>query len=99
LRRKLEVLKNFDSSSLRQKEDESVTQKDDELIRKAPNGRLIMFKSNFDFLEKPPNVILEEESKTLPTSVNVFDATKGKKPVSAKAQINQMFIQKHRAMR
>ena len=58
LRRKLEVLKNFDPSSLRQNEDASVTRKDDELIRKAPNGRLIMYKSNFDFLEKPSNVIL-----------------------------------------
>ena len=93
------MLKNFDPSSLRQNEDASVTQKDDELIRKAPNGRLIMYKSNFDFLEKPADVILIEESKELPTSVNVFDAAKGKKPTSAKAQINQMFIQKQRAMR
>ena len=27
--------------------------KDDELIRKAKNGNFQMFKSNFDFLEKP----------------------------------------------
>jgi hypothetical protein len=27
--------------------------KDDELIRKTANGRFQMFKSNFDFLEKP----------------------------------------------
>lgn len=50
LRRKLEVLRNIDPS---QDSDASVTKKDDELIRKAPNGRLIMYKSNFDFLEKP----------------------------------------------
>jgi hypothetical protein len=53
-----------------------------------------MYKSNFDFLEKPSNVIVEEESKELPTSTNVFDAAKGKKPTSAKAQISQMFSQK-----
>jgi len=27
--------------------------KEDELIRKAPNGTFILLKSNFDFLEKP----------------------------------------------
>ena len=26
---------------------------DDELIRRTPNGRFILYKSNFDFLEKP----------------------------------------------
>ena len=60
LRRKLEVLRDFDPKTL-QDEDGTVTRKDDELIRKAPNGKMIMYKSNFDFLEKPQSQHIEEE--------------------------------------
>lgn len=66
LRRKLEVLRDFDPNTL-QDEDGTVTRKDDELIRKAPNGKLIMYKSNFDFLEKPQSQQIEEETKSNPT--------------------------------
>lgn len=56
LKRKLEVVKAFDPADLVKgdsKQDGQLTMKEDELIRRAPNGRFIMFKSNFDFLEKP----------------------------------------------
>ena len=44
------------------------TAKEDELIRKAPNGRFIMFKSNFDFMEKPKGyldkqILLDENER------------------------------------
>ena len=40
-----------------------MTLKDDELIRKAPNGTFIMHKSNFDFLEKPESFDAEMEKE------------------------------------
>lgn len=57
LKRKLEVLTDINPRKNR-KENQELGQisKDDELIRKAKNGNFQMFKSNFDFLEKPePN--------------------------------------------
>jgi len=67
LKRKLEVLKEVDKNDFKTggvKLGESGigtrTQKDDELIRKAPNGNFIMHKSNFDFLEKPDMLDNEE---------------------------------------
>lgn len=56
LKRKLEVVRAFDPADLVKgaaNQDGTLTLKEDELIRKAPNGNFVMFKSNFDFLEKP----------------------------------------------
>ena len=54
LKRKLEVVKAFDPADLiKEKNNGTLTLKDDELIRKTANGRFVMYKSNFDFLEKP----------------------------------------------
>ena len=44
-----------------------MTLKDDELIRKAPNGTFIMHKSNFDFLEKPDSFDEEAENELAET--------------------------------
>ena len=62
LKRKLEVVKAFDPADLvkNQNSNGTLTLKEDELIRKAPNGRFIMFKSNFDFLDKPQGYIESE---------------------------------------
>ena len=54
LKRKLEVLKDVDMNDITG--DRRIL-KEDELIRKAPNGRFIMRKSNFDFLEKPESSV------------------------------------------
>ncbi len=51
--------------------------KDDELIRKSANGVFVMYKSNFDFLEKPLPVV--EDSHQLRQQV--------KKQRTAKTQI------------
>lgn len=63
LKRKIEVL--TDVKPLKYKQDGSEQgqiSKDDELIRKTKNGKFQMFKSNFDFLEKPePNFELTLE--------------------------------------
>ena len=66
LKRKLEVVKAFDPADLVKDgnaaaQDGTLTMKEDELIRKAPNGRFIMFKSNFDFLEKPQGYLESDE--------------------------------------
>lgn len=64
LKRKLEVIKDFDPADLVKndtRQNGTLTLKDDELIRKAPNGNFIMFKSNFDFLEKPSGYIDSQE--------------------------------------
>ena len=64
LKRKLEVVKAIDPTDLLRdgnKDDGTLTMKEDELIRKAPNGRFIMFKSNFDFLEKPKGYLESDE--------------------------------------
>ena len=44
-------------------EEEAKISKDDELIRRASNGKLILFKSNFDFLEKPASAVDDYEIK------------------------------------
>ena len=55
------------------------TAKEDELIRKAPNGRFIMFKSNFDFMEKPKGYldkqILLDENERDSTRLQSSDRT------------------------
>jgi hypothetical protein len=65
LKRKLEVVKTIDPAEILKdgsnNEDGTLTLKEDELIRKAPNGRFIMFKSNFDFLEKPKGYLESDE--------------------------------------
>jgi len=64
LKRKLEVVKAIDPSDILKSSDNqdgTLTLKEDELIRKAPNGRFIMFKSNFDFLEKPKGYLESDE--------------------------------------
>lgn len=99
LRRKLEVLKNFDPASLKQNADASVTLKDDELIRKAPNGRLIMYKSNFDFLEKPESHSFEEERKVEPSRVNVLDEDKKGKHDTGKTKITQLLTSQKRSLK
>lgn len=77
-----------------------MTRKDDELIRKAPNGRLLMYKSNFDFLEKPESsTILEEEHKSVPRSTAIIDGEKRGKQLSTKSQINQMFACQQRTLK
>lgn len=37
--------------------------KDDELIRRTTNGRFVLYKSNFDFLEKPKSEVEESAIK------------------------------------
>ena len=67
LKRKLEVLRDIDPAELKgsskSKDDATMTLKDDELIRKAPNGTFIMHKSNFDFLERPESFDDEVENE------------------------------------
>ena len=56
LKRKLEVVKAFDPADLVKgsaRQEGTLTLKEDELIRKTTRGNFVMFKSNFDFLEKP----------------------------------------------
>lgn len=56
LRRKLEVLTDMRTDKrllARQAEEGGRISKDDELIRKSANGVFVMYKSHFDFLEKP----------------------------------------------
>jgi len=40
--------------------DGTLTMKEDELIRRRPNGTFNMIKSNFDFLEKPTGYLDSE---------------------------------------
>ena len=56
LKRKLEALTDLKPAKRVIDHDESemgMISKDDELIRRTSNGRFILYKSNFDFLEKP----------------------------------------------
>lgn len=68
LKRKLEVVKAVDHKDFISREggsaaanDGTLTMKEDELIRKRPNGAFVMFKSNFDFLEKPKGYLESDE--------------------------------------
>ena len=92
LKRKLEVLRDFDPLDLKSREDGTMTLKDDELIRKAPNGTFIMHKSNFDFLEKPESLEPEELEAKYPSkhrkAAKVLYGTQ--KPLNAKASINRL---------
>lgn len=92
LKRKLEVLRDFDPLDLKAREDGTMTLKDDELIRKAPNGTFIMHKSNFDFLEKPESLEAEELEARVPSrhrkAAKVLYGTQ--KPLNAKASINRL---------
>lgn len=71
-----------------------MTLKDDELIRKAPNGTFIMHKSNFDFLEKPES--FDEEAQSLLAEARAKNKRVTKvqfgdyKPLSAKATISRL---------
>ena len=71
-----------------------MTLKDDELIRKAPNGTFIMHKSNFDFLEKPDSFDEEAENELAETRAKNKRAAKVQygiqKPLNAKASINRL---------
>ena len=69
LKRKLEVVKAVDHKDFMSRADAAtsasnectLTMKEDELIRKRPNGTFVMFKSNFDFLEKPKGYLESDE--------------------------------------
>lgn len=68
LKRKLEVVKAVDHKDFMSRDvgavaenDGTLTMKEDELIRKRPNGTFVMFKSNFDFLEKPKGYLESDE--------------------------------------
>lgn len=66
LKRKLEALTDFKPVQRVTIHDESemgMISKDDELIRRTSNGRFILYKSNFDFLEKPKSTF--EDSQEL----------------------------------
>ena len=83
LRRKLEVVKAIDPADLLKdggsaKKDGTLTFKEDELIRKAPNGRFIMFKSNFDFLEKPSGYLESDEYLNQGSFAPIEDTEEGK---------------------
>jgi hypothetical protein len=54
LRRRLEVLREIDQGQAGEKKDHH--NKDDDLIKKTPNG-FIFIKQNFDWLEKPQSNI------------------------------------------
>lgn len=41
--------------------DADIMTRDDDLIKKPPNGVFIMQKSNFDFLEKPAGLMSDDE--------------------------------------
>ena len=96
LKRKLEVLRDIDPAELKgsSKDDTTMTLKDDELIRKAPNGTFIMHKSNFDFLEKPESFDAEMEKEIIEARANNKRVTKVQygvsKPLSAKASISRL---------
>ena len=76
-----------------------MTRKDDELIRKATNGRMSMYKSHFDFREKPESTVIEEERKSQPRFTAIIDVDRRGKQVSTKGQINQMFASQQRTLR
>lgn len=84
LKRKLEVLTEMKPVARARQQDNEVGRisKDDELIRKSANGVFVMYKSNFDFLEKPLSTI--EDSHSLRKEV--------KKQKTAKSSITQAFM-------
>lgn len=83
LKRKLEVLTDLKPRAHKiQGAEVGKISKDDELIRKSANGVFVMYKSNFDFLEKPMPVV--EDSHELRQQV--------KKQKTAKSQIAQAFL-------
>jgi hypothetical protein len=53
LKKKLDVLKNYDA-------DLHAQNREDDLIKKPPNGEFIMQKSNFDFMDKPTDEFEDE---------------------------------------
>ena len=83
LKRKLEVLTDLNPKKFKKdNQEQGQISKDDELIRKAKNGNFQMYKSNFDFLEKPqPSFELTLE-----------EFNKHKKQKSARSQISQAFM-------
>ena len=98
LKRKLEVLRDIDPAELKgaskSKDNATMTLKDDELIRKAPNGTFIMHKSNFDFLEKPESFDEEAENELAEAHARNKKVAKIQygihKPLNAKASINRL---------
>ena len=84
LKRKLEVLTEVKPVAKTRQDNQEVGRisKDDELIRKSANGVFIMYKSNFDFLEKPLGTV--EDSSELRKEV--------KKQKTAKNSITQAFM-------
>ena len=78
-----------------------MTLKDDELIRKAPNGLFIMHKSNFDFLEKPQSFDAEQEAEIAEARAankRVAKVQYGlQKPLSAKASISRLIATQKKA--
>jgi len=79
LKRKLEVVRAFDPADLVKgvaKQDGTLTLKEDELIRKAPNGNFVMFKSNFDFLEKPTGYLESQEGVGLDSAYDLDEESK-----------------------
>jgi hypothetical protein len=50
----------FNKNDTSEVKDGTLTMKEDELIRRRPNGTFNMIKSNFDFLEKPTGYLESE---------------------------------------
>ena len=89
-------MRDVDPAELKgtKKDDGTMVLKDDELIRKAPNGLFIMHKSNFDFLEKPQSFDAEQEAEIAEARAankRVAKVQYGmQKPLSAKASISRL---------
>ena len=75
LRRRLEVLREMDQMS---NEDRAKLDREDDLIRKTPNG-FIFQKQNFDWLEKPQSNIDAEHTKVSAVKQNLRNVFKYQK--------------------
>ena len=94
----------FNKGDTSENKDGTLTMKEDELIRRRPNGTFNMIKSNFDFLEKPRGYLdgeefmanaCAEESKREEVKVLY---RKGKKQKSGKNLISSVFVDHTRAI-
>lgn len=76
--------------------DADIMTRDDDLIKKPPNGVFIMEKSNFDFLEKPAGLMSDEEmdETNVPRQAQLLPRTKGGAR-SAKQEISHL-MQMHK---
>lgn len=94
----------FNKGDTSENKDGTLTMKEDELIRRRPNGTFNMIKSNFDFLEKPRGYLDSEEfmanacaEESKREEVKVL-YRKGKKQKSGKNLISSVFVDHTRAI-